>query len=145
MIWNGLSSDERLRLWKNLRKGIADSDFKDRLLSIAEFYRLTPFGARTIDYYDAESWPLPWEMLFHGDFCKSSISLMIFYTVTMVSPDCKAQIQLVDEDGEVYLVPLFDDQFILNFTPGQISKYQDLVGKVRVIRVFEKEHIKKIN
>jgi hypothetical protein len=144
MIWNGLTDNERLLLWKNLRKDIADKDFSTKLQSIADFYRLAPFGSRTIDYYDQTDWPTPWEILYHGSFCKSSISLLIFYTVLMVSPTSNVEMLLVNDSEDVYLLPLVDDQYVLNFSPGVVSNYQDLKEDIKIIRIFDKESIKKI-
>jgi len=144
MIWNGVSNEERLRLWKNLRKDIKDEDFQQQLSSIAKFYAAMPFGARTLDYYSPSDWPTPWEILFHGTFCKSSISLLIFYTVLMVAPNHKFEIHLVDDNGEIYLLPVFDDQFVLNYELGVVSNYLDIKKDLQILQVFPQGRIKTI-
>lgn len=144
MIWNGVSNDERLRLWKNLRDDIKDETFENQLAEIARFYASTPFGSRSLDYYTPESWPTPWEILFHGLFCRSSISLLIFYTIQLVAPDHKIELQLIDDDGDIFLLPVVDDQFVLNYELGLVSKYLDLKDTVKVKQVFPQGQVKTI-
>lgn len=144
MFWSGASSDERLSFWKNLRKDIKDTNFQIQLENIAKFYAGTPFGTRTVDYYSPSTWPTPWEILFHGSFCKSSISLLIFYTTVMVAPEHKAEIQLVDDNGEIYLLPIFDDQFVLNYELGVVSNYLDIKENLKTLQVFPRGQIKTI-
>lgn len=144
MIWNGVSNEERLCLWKNLRKDIKDKEFHTQLSDIAKFFAAMPFGARSMDYYSPWDWPTPWEILFHGTFCKSSISLLIFYTVLMIAPDHKLEMHLVDDNGEIYLLPVFDDQFVLNYELGAVSNYLDLKESLRTLQVFPRGQIKTI-
>ena len=144
MIWNGVSNDERLRLWKNLRKDILGVDLQQQLSDIAKFYAAMPFGARSLDYYSPQDWPTPWEILFHGTFCKSSISLLIFYTILMVAPDHKLEMHLVDDNGEVYLLPVVDDQFVLNYELGVVSNYLDIKEGLKILQIFPQGQIKTI-
>ena len=144
MIWNGVSNDERLRLWKNLRKDLEGKDLHKQISEISKFYASTPFGARSLDYYSPEEWPTPWEILFYGKFCKSSISLLIFYTISMVSPTTKLEIRLIDDNGEIYLLPVIDDQFVLNYELGQVSNYYEIEKDLKILRIFPKESIKTI-
>lgn len=144
MIWNGVSKEERLSLWKNLRNDIKCENINIQLKAIAEFYAATPYGARTIDYYDPASWPTPWEILFHGSFCTSSISLLIYYTFQLISSGHKTDLYLVDDNGNIYLLPVIDDQYVLNYEPGVISNLRDIEKDVKVLQVFSKNQIKTI-
>jgi hypothetical protein len=144
MIWNGLTDDERLRLWKDLRKTLSGLDLAMQLDSIAKFCAKIPYGSRTLDYYSPQDWPTPWEILYHGSFCTSSISLLIFYTITMSSPETKVDMYLVEDDQDMYLVPVVDDQFVLNYELGVVSKYLDVKDSFKIRQVFPQARIKTI-
>lgn len=140
MIWNTIPNEERLRLWKKLRTDIKDLDTKAQLPEVAKFCSTIPFGARTLDYYDSTDWPTPWEILFHGSFCTSSISLLIFYTLVLSLPDSSdIELHLVDDNGDIYLLPVIDNQFVLNYEPGLVSNYpKDL----KIVKRYQKTEIK---
>lgn len=142
MIWNGTSNEERLRLWKNLREEIKDKTKEEKIEEISRFFANMPFGSRTIDYYSPNEWPTPWEILYYGTFCTSSISLLIFYTIILVCPDCKIDLILVDDETDVYLLPLVDDQNVLNYHLGLVSKYHDIQNDFDIIKRFPSGQVK---
>jgi hypothetical protein len=144
MIWNGLTDEERLRLWKELRGSLAGADLSVQLNSIAQFCAKMPFGSRTLDYYTPEDWPTPWEILYHGTFCKSSISLLIFYTITFLSPETKVDLYLVEDSDDIFLLPIIDDQFVLNYELGVVSKYLDVKDSFKIRQVFPQGRVKTI-
>ncbi len=144
MIWNGLTDEERLRLWKELRGSLAGADLPVQLNSIAQFCAKMPFGSRTLDYYTPEDWPTPWEILYHGTFCTSSISLLIFYTITFLSPETKVDLYLVEDSDDIFLLPIIDDQFVLNYELGVVSKYQDVKDSFKIRQVFPQGRVKTI-
>ena len=98
MIWNTIPNEERLHLWKKLRDDIQELQLKDQLNEVAKFCSKIPYGARTLDYYDPTDWLTPWEILFHGSFCTSSISLLMFYTLILLKNPLKVELYLVEDD-----------------------------------------------
>jgi hypothetical protein len=144
MIWNGISNEERIRLWKNLRADLSKTDPEHQLSEIAKFYAAAPFGARSLDYYSPEDWPTPWEILFHGSFCVSSISLLIFYTILLIDPERIVDLYLIEDNTGIYLVPIVDNQFVLNYELGKISKFLDIKDEIKILQVFSKTQVKTI-
>ena len=142
MNWNMTPNEERLRLWKKLRKDIVPLNLEDQLDEIAKFCATMPIGHRSLDYYSPDEWPTPWEILFHGTFCTSSISLLIFHTLVMVGRD--PVLNLVDDAGELFLLPVIDYQYILNYELGQVSSYSELIGNFKVLQTFPASRIKSI-
>jgi hypothetical protein len=142
--WNLISNDEKLSLWKNLRNSIGAFTYLSQLPVIATFFANVPFGSRSIDYYTPSTWPTPWEILFYSTFCTSSISLLIFYTLTLTFKDVNIEIYLVEDDTGVYLLPIVDNKFILNYELGQISIYQAIQEKIKVLKVYSISDIKSI-
>jgi len=144
MIWNTISNEERLHLWKRLRDDICILPLSLQLAEIAKFCSKMPFGSRTLDYYSPESWPTPWEILFHGSFCTSSISLLMFYTLELLNTDIKLELYLVEDDDGIFLLPVIDDQFVLNFELGTVNNYQEIQDEITVLQKYTKEQIKNI-
>ena len=144
MIWNGVPNDERLRLWKNLRAEIKELPLEVQLEKLAKFCAAMPYGARTLDYYSSENWPTPWEILYHGSFCTSSISLLIFYTLTLLSPDLDVSLYLVNDSGDIFLLPVIDNHFVLNYELGEVSKYPDIQNRIEVLQKYSRHQVKTI-
>jgi hypothetical protein len=144
MIWNTVSNEERLRLWKSLREEILTLPLKDQLEEIAKFCSRMPFGARTIDYYSPMEWPTPWEILFHGSFCTSSISLLMFHTLILLNTQYTIELYLVEDTEGIYLLPVIDNQFVLNFELSAVNNYSEIKDKFKILDKYRKEQIKKI-
>lgn len=146
MDWNNIHPDERIRLWKNFRKSIDNQDINNQLNEIAKFFTHIPIGHRTLDFYTPGSWPTPWELLYDNRWCVCSTSLLIFYTVDLLSAfaDTSAVLILVEDATDRYLLPLIDNQFVLNYHLGKVSKVQDINGDFKIIDVYTKDRIKKI-
>ena len=144
MIWHTISNDERLRLWKNLRVEIQEKSLEEQLEQIAKFCSTIPFGARTLDYYSPMEWPTPWEILFHGSFCTSSISLLMFYTLDLLNIQNTVELYLVEDNEGIYLLPVIDNRFVLNFELSAVNNYSEIEEKFKILDKYRKEQIKKI-
>jgi hypothetical protein len=144
MIWNSIPNEERLRLWKKLRNDITNYSDSDRLSELAKFCSTIPFGSRTLDYYSSEDWPTPWEILFYGSFCTSSISLLMFYTLTLIDDPTTVDLILVEDDDGTYLLPLIDNQYVLNYELGKVNIYSEIQDNFKLLKIFPKEQIKNI-
>lgn len=144
MFWNSIPNNERLRLWKKLREDVADLPLVDQLKEIAKFAGTIPFGSRSIDYYTPEDWPTPWEILYHDMFCTSSISVLIFHTFVLLKTTHKIDLYLVEDSDDVYLLPIINDQFVLNYESGKISNYSEIKDQLKVLQVFDQTRVKTI-
>ena len=146
MIWNSIPNSERLHLWKTLRNDIENLSLSDQLIEISKFCSQMPFGSRTLDYYDPINWPTPWEILFYGSFCTSSISLLMYYTLTLLKNNHKdLKLLLVEDERGIYLLPLIDNHIILNYHLGVISIYQEVCDEFKIIKTYLQEDIKPLN
>jgi len=145
MLWNTIPNEERLHLWKKLRDDIQNLSLSDQLNDIATFCSTMPFGSRTLDYYSPLDWPTPWEILFHGSFCTSSISLLMFYTLTLTLNPKKLDLILVEDDCGIYLLPLIDDQFVLNYQLGSVNKLDDIKDDFKILQTYTQSQIKTIS
>jgi hypothetical protein len=144
IVWNSIHDEDRLALWKQLRTNISKLDIKDKLEQIARFCFSMPIGARSLDYYDPTNWPTPWEILFHGSFCTSSISLLMFHTLALSETAESIELLLVEDEDGIYLVPLVDYQFVLNYELGQVNMFSDISVNLNVLQKYSQEQIKSI-
>ena len=144
MSWNNIPDDERLHLWKILRKDISVLPLAEQMSTVAKFFSNMPYGARSLDYYTPTEWPTPWEIIFHGSLCKSSISLLIFYTFSLLHTTHKIELHLIDDGADEYLIPVIDDQFVLNYQLGMVSNYSDVSIEFTDKQTFTEQQIKKI-
>lgn len=144
MIWNTLPNDERLHLWKKLRDDIVDLPLQDKLVNISKFCADMPVGSRTLDYYTPLEWPTPWEILCRGSFCTSSVSLLMFYTLTLLHSTTDVELMLVQYGHEIHLLPIINDQFVLNFEHGTVNNYSEVMDNFVVLQKYTKAQTKKI-
>ncbi len=145
MIWNTIPNEERLHLWKTLRDEIKDLPLEKQLETVAKFCSTIPFGSRSLDYYSPEDWPTPWEILFYGSFCTSSISLLIFYTLALLPITTQIDLILVEDDEDTYLLPMFDNQFVLNYELGKVSNYHEICNSFTLLQTYNQHQVKTIN
>ena len=144
MNWNTISNSERLLLWKKLRSDINHLSIDDMLDKLAKFCFHMPIGSRSIDYYSPKEWPTPWEILYYGTFCTSSISLLIFYTLILIDIKYTIELYLVEDNDDIYLLPIIDNQYILNYELGKINIYTDVKNNFKILQKYSKEQIKSI-
>lgn len=123
--WNNSTAEERIAKWRELREHIRILEEEEQLKSIAEFFARVPIGARCIDYYTPDSWPTPWELLYHKLFCASSISLLIYHTLSIALGEERVEIVLVDTGDDRFLVPIVDKKHIFNFELGKVNNIKE--------------------
>ena len=145
MSWNNIPDHERLALWKKLRKDIADLPLNEKLDTVAKFFSTMPFGTRTLDYYTSSSWPTPWEIIFHGHLCKSSISLLIFYTLNLLHINETLELCLIDDGEDEYLLPVISNTFVLNYELGKVNNLQDITAELQILNTYTQKDIKAIS
>lgn len=144
MSWNNIPNNERLHLWKTLREDILVLPIDEQLVAVAQFFAGLPYGHRLVDYYTPLEWPTPWEILYAADLCKSSISILMFYTFSLLSDDKDVKLHRIDDGQDEYLIVVIDDQFVLNYQPGAVNRYSDVSDDFTDKQSFAKQQIKKI-
>jgi len=128
--WNNSSAEERIEKWREFRESLTGLEREELLNNVAQFFATVPLGARCIDYYTPESWPTPWEILYHKLYCASSISLLIYHTLCIALGSDRVQIVLADTGTDCLLLPIVDKKYIFNFELGKVNKITDQPIKV---------------
>ena len=119
--WNNSSAEERIQRWRDFRESLAGLSDEEVLNNVAEFFASVPIGGRCIDYYTSDSWPTPWELLYHQLFCTSSISLLIYHTLCVAIGEDRVAIVLADTGNDRCLIPIVDKQRVFNYELGKVN------------------------
>lgn len=141
-MWNSGTDQAILAHWRQLRGDICDVGTEQKISAVAEFIATIPYGARTLDYYSPDTWPTPWEILAYRQFCASSISLLAYHTLDMVST-AELALDLIDDGDDVFLVPVVDAA-VLNYYPGEAVAIGDLPETTKHLRRYTSADIKPV-
>lgn len=141
-MWNSGTDQAILAHWRQLRTDICNADTEQKISAVAEFIASIPYGTRTLDYYSPDTWPTPWEILAYRQFCASSISLLAYHTLDMVST-AELALDLIDDGDDVFLVPVVDAA-VLNFYPGEAVSIGDLPETTKHLRRYTSADIKPV-
>lgn len=144
--WNNLSSQERISTWKEFRESIKDLPLDKTLSEVVTFWSTLPLGARSLDYYTPAEWPTPWEILYHGMFCESTSALMMYYTILLTTDLDPAEINiwLIDAGGEMFLVPVIKEKYVLNYIPREVVEIDEYKDEFIVRDKFKDTEVKPI-
>ncbi len=132
-----LSPSERLQDWRKFRETLTIFDSISPERRIIDWWSSLPYTLRSIDIYDSKQWPTPWELVYYGDYCKSSISLGIAYTLCLLEGDWQDRVKLlmIDDNGlDIFLVVLLDDKYLINYGYKEIIEFDS--ADVHVLETF---------
>jgi len=138
--WNNSTPEERIEKWRNFRESLDGLPEPELLNNVAEFFAAVPIGARCIDYYTPESWPNPWELLYHKLFCTNSISLLIYHTLCVILGKDRVEITLVETEDDRFLLPIVDKKYIFNYELGKVNNINDHKN-IKTIDDFSSESV----
>ena len=141
--WNNSSAEERIQRWRDFRESLAGLSDEEVLNSIANFFADVPIGSRCIDFYTPDSWPTPWELLYHKLFCTSSISLLIYHTLVLALGKDRVEIVLIDTGDDLFLAPLLDKKYIFNLELGKVNNITDYPA-LKIIDDFKDQTIHQV-
>lgn len=129
-----LSPMDRLSVWREFRENIVLYSEEQVMDYIIDWWSVLSFvDIRTIDIYDSELWPTPWELVYYGEYCQSAISLGMAYTLVLMDSIWinRLKVALIDDHGErVSLVVLIDDKYFLNYSHREVIKIKNLNFKI---------------
>ena len=124
------SSDDRLSEWRLLRETLDNSD--NPLDIVTEFWSNAPLITfnYTIDQYNPNSWPTPWDIITDNKYDDFTLGVMIGYTLKLTKKFSNSKIELrtmVDENRtRLYNLVYVDDTMVLNYDKWKAIKAQDI-------------------
>lgn len=85
----------RLASWKHIRDQILQAHDVDQKIHIAlTWWQQAPLQNRVLDWDAAHTWPAPWDLIYHNEYCSSAHSLGIAYTLLLADPDTFVDLKL---------------------------------------------------
>lgn len=124
------SSDDRLSEWRLLRETLDNSN--NPLDIVTEFWSNAPLITfnYTIDQYNPNSWPTPWDIITDNKYDDFTLGVMIGYTLKLTKKFSNSKIELrtmVDENRtRLYNLVYVDDTMVLNYDKWKAIKAQDI-------------------
>jgi hypothetical protein len=68
----------------------------------------------------------------------------MFYTLILIPTLSEVELVLVDDAGDIFLLPFIDNQFVLNYELGKVNRCSEIQDSFRIISRYPKEKIKNI-
>jgi hypothetical protein len=121
------SPKQRLNLWRQFRKSLADMEYLERLQAVVDFWKMAPMSSMHTDIYDASTWPAPWDFIWEGVYDENNIALGMAYTLQLEG-FAECEILLVQNSKESYisLIVLVDKLHILNYNYSIVNSVDDI-------------------
>ena len=113
---------QNIKLWLSLRNRLEQDD--DPYQSVFNFWNTVPTSKMSIDPYNKDTWPDPWEMIQENDYCEFKKLLAISYTLQLTDRFSRSDFGIhitLDRDKSRYL-------YLLSVDNKTISIYNNIVG-----------------
>lgn len=142
-IWYKTTT-EKILAWREFREQTKEKSLNEIIDMVSTWWTFTPWVRKTIDPYQPDTWPTPWDMLNRGEFCRSAIALGQAYTLWLCFPASKIELWLINNFSEqdVHLVVVIDEKTVLNYTLGQVMRLEEC--RFEVLNKFTRDHLSHI-
>jgi len=81
------SREQRSAAWKQTRAEVHAAQSVEHKIDICLiFWRQASIQNRLLDWDNCHTWPNPWELIYNNNYCPSSTSLGIAYTLLLGDP-----------------------------------------------------------
>lgn len=140
--WASLNDSEIMTRWIDMRESITDMELEEALNTVSKFFAFTPYSKTRIPLFSPKDYPTPWDMIIENDYCPSSISLIMYYTLQLAGFD--ANVAIVGDGYEEYLITTISNRYVLNYIQNSVDDYEAVMQEVEIKAVFNKEDITEI-
>ena len=124
-----LSAKERTRHWRDLRLSLSEQETdEEQLLKVAKYWQQFPISKYYLDVDRPKYWPSPWEILFDGDYCRSSLAYLMKQTLVMGDirwNDNRLSLMLIDDriKSDIFIVLVADNKYVANYSQDEIIDF----------------------
>lgn len=133
MILN-YSNYGRIQEWKRFRNECYELFLDEKLEKIPKYFLNMPIAPSiSIDPWDSNTWPSPWEIVLEGDFCKYSVWVMIAYTFAFLGHEVEL---VLIEDNDYKLICIIEGK-VIGLDIDSIFNVEDIKLKVHQKFRFE--------
>lgn len=140
MKWIDQTPSDRLSTWREYRETLNDLNIEDAIETVLYFFNSVPYGSPVIDICTPASWPTPWELVESPVHCPSSISLMMFHTLSMSFPETEITLHIASMSNVPKLIVEVNG-LLLNYNWCAASPLSEITPEF----TFEKTQIKQYN
>ena len=129
------SPKQRLVMWRQFRKSLADMEYLERLQAVVDFWKMAPMSSMHTDIYDAKTWAQPWDFIWEGVYDENNVALGMAYTLQLESY-AQCEILLVQNTKKSYinLIVLVDKKHILNYNYGIVNDMSELDNDTTILK-----------
>jgi|TARA_B110000495_G_C23033686_1_gene616471 hypothetical protein len=128
------SPKQRLSVWRQFRKSLAEMEYTERLQAIVDFWKMAPISSMHTDIYDASTWPAPWEFVWEGRYDENNIALGMAYTLHLEGyAECEILLVQNSKKSYISLIVLVDKLHILNYNYGIVNSVDDIDVNTRIV------------
>ena len=130
------SGKERLKNWRDFRREIKGFTDDEQIWAINDWWNEAPLVNWVIDWDDPQGWPNAWELVHGGDFCRSTIALLMDQTLANEPSERwtndRRELWLIrDTENHIqHLVLLVDGKYILNYDAKDIRNIENIPKSV---------------
>lgn len=124
MIWHDISCRDRILKWREWRNTLSLLPLNDCLTEVAVAWAKAPVVNHYLTPDDINEWPDPWNLINDNIYCDLSITLGMFYTLSLsdnshIPNNISIEIYKTN-DGWVNLCSLDNGLYMLNWEPRTI-------------------------
>ena len=136
-----LSTEDRLRSWREFRSSLDLLSLEDALVRTAEFWTEAPFAPYNLDPGNFANWPDPWALINENVYCDLAKCLGIVYTMLLTkhktSLDIEVRIYTDPKTGYEYNLAWFNQGiYILNLIDSEIVNNKQFDKTLKLERKF---------
>lgn len=144
MLTHLVHPEQRLVDWQTFRDSLTAMSIEDQLRSVAEYWSQVPLNTWFLDESQPNDWPTPWEIIYGGDYCPTTVSYMMRETLHLSDPDVwsldRFELMLIrDKEQEIVQVILvIDGQWVLNYEHAVVIEWDDIYAHVDILDRLKK-------
>lgn len=128
-----LPAKERLKHWKDFRSDLINIDSEqEQFLRISEYWSQFPVLNHYLDVDSPENWPSPWEMIYNGDLCYSSLAYLMEQTLLLIDDKWtsdRLRLLFVSDHSisDMLMILVIDNKYVLNYSHNEVIHFDNIV------------------
>ncbi len=135
-----LPPSERLAEWRNFRKSLEGMAEIDQLLKVAQWGSQVPLVTYVLDWDSPKQWPIIWELMHEGMFCRTAVAYMMEQTLLMLGwkPErLKLSFVRNSEEHDQMMVLTVDSQWVLNYSLGELFNFDNVTQDCAILVTYQ--------
>ena len=124
MIWHDINCRDRILKWREWRNSLTLLSLEDCLKEVAVAWAKAPIVNHYLIPDEISEWPDPWNLINDNIYCDLSITLGMFYTLTLCdNPNINDNVRIEiykSNDGWINLCSVEGGLYMLNYNLGSV-------------------------